>query len=97
MWKSKNVNLGIVPQQVNQVVRFEYLGTEPITEISTSCGCSQAEFKDNILTVTFFPHPVPTHILREGRKEYTTTKYISLKEGSKHIQLSFTATIKSPL
>ena len=97
MWKQTNINLGTIVAKINKEVIFEYSGDEEITDISTSCGCSQAEYKNGILKVTFFPNPVPTHLVAQGKDSYSTTKHITIKQGTKYIQLSFTAIIKNSL
>lgn len=103
IWIEQNKNIGHIYEYDSKEIVFHMLKEKEIAKnavgyyrISTSCGCSSAKWdpKSKKLTVTYKAGEVPVHLVREGARAYTTTKYINItyKDGTTDT-LSFSATV----
>lgn len=85
MWDQTTINLGTVTENSEHTISFHYDGDISLIrdnsgknyKISTSCGCSSANWdsKTNTLLVTFKAKPVPIHLASIG--EYTTSPTVT--------------------
>lgn len=97
-WREKSINLGNILVDKQQTIIFQAQKELDIDNISTSCGCSKANYDKNTrkLTVTFNPGSIPYHLKSQGY--YVTTKKITVYYKDRSMEtLSFKAKVNQTL
>ncbi len=97
MWDKLDVQLGRVPVGEAISLEFNYEGKEDFISASSSCGCTKPEWddKDKVLKAVYVPKPVPSHLISNGKLEYSTIKSITVKMEGKDKPEFFTMKIYS--
>lgn len=97
-WEVKTIDLGTIKAKVKREVVFKVKekSTKKILNIDSSCGCSIPKWDKEALElrVEYKPGSVPTHLLKEGKNSYKSSKMIFVRydDGTDDV-LNFTAIV----
>lgn len=87
-WINSKISIGTVKSNKKIIIIFESLDSlEDVTSVTTSCGCSKAEVKDNTIVVSYRPGSVPIHMIQSGMKSFKTSKTIKVYYGNGKIDV----------
>lgn len=102
MWKELQKQLGRVPVGIPQTIKFTYIGEEEFISATSSCGCTTPVWDNKTKTIhaTYVPKPIPKHLLKDGKLEYSSIKSVTVKMGDEHkpsfYTLKFYSTVYDP-